>query len=80
MAGTDMSDISDSPRAAWEIPLRCRDERCNERNPPIFEGVTCTVEDRSDSDCDSSDSGAVAVVIRWMCHHCGTTSTLRIRP
>ena len=70
--------VSSSPPAAtWEIPLLCREDRCRERKPPIFEDVTYEV-DGAPSESDSSNGACV--IIRWMCHHCGTTSSQRVRP
>ena len=69
--------VSSSPPAAlWEIPLLCREDRCSQLEPPIFEDVMYEL-DGAPSESDSSNGACV--IIRWFCHHCGTSSSQRVR-
>ena len=76
-ASLEQAVSSSPPAASWEIPLLCREDRCSQLHSPIFEDVTYEV-DGAPSESDSSNGAFV--LIRWMCYHCGTTSSQRVRP
>ena len=76
-ASLEQAVSSSPPAASWETPLLCREDRCSQLYSPIFEDVTYEV-DGAPSESDSSNGSFV--LIRWMCYHCGTTSSQRVRP
>ena len=79
-ASLEQAVSSSPPAASWETPLLCREDRCRQLHPPIFEDVTYEVEHELDGASSESDSSNGAfVIIRWFCHHCGTSSSQRVR-
>ena len=68
------------PENSREPPLLCREDRCRQLHPPIFEDVTYEVGDELEGASSESDSSnSASVIIRWFCHHCGTSSSQQVR-
>ena len=65
--------------ASRKTPLRCQDESCRQLHPPVFKGVTYEVGNQLDrTSSESVSSNGAFVIIRWICHHCSTSSSQQL--